>query len=143
VRTLLVFASLAFTLNGTSAFAEAGAATPVTSNKQPTRHTAQSPIHVRSLDSSIDMSQFAEKYQIDQSRAPTDRDVELPTPKARDEILNSAQLTKYVLKWDDLERDILYRRARRYDLAGLQNYYPDIPPQNLQQLKSIIEQRNR
>jgi hypothetical protein len=65
---------------------------------------------------------------------------ELPDPVKRNQILTEAGLEKTISKWDHLERDMLYMRARAMPLKELQTKYPKLPKRSLEKLKALIDQ---
>jgi hypothetical protein len=61
----------------------------------------------------------------------------LPRKAHREEVFaRVAGLAPYVEKWDELDRDLLYMRARNNTLAEMQEKTPNIPASILQQLKA-------
>lgn len=63
----------------------------------------------------------------------------LPGPRAMDQVFEKAGLIEDISDWDQLERDILYRRARIYDLKQLESLYSKLSSKKLSELTRLIQ----
>lgn len=70
---------------------------------------------------------------------PNDQETtEILTSDVREKFLVKSGAIKYVEGWDELEKDILFLRIKKYDLQTLTKAYPMIPQSVFEQLKQIL-----
>jgi hypothetical protein len=85
---------------------------------------------------------ISEDYPMDQMdpslKRPTEPQREVLNPAQTSFVLSKAQLFTETQNWDHLEKDILIVRTKKYSLNELKNYYPQIQPNKLLQLKTIL-----
>jgi hypothetical protein len=65
----------------------------------------------------------------------------IPVPHERDRLFEKAGLAESVKSWDDLDRDIFYRKARAMKVTELASAYPTLPLEKLKTLKTVISEK--
>ncbi len=99
-------------------------------------------IDVMALDPDVDLSPLKDPRYVPHSvgqTPPAPRD-ELPSPTERDQIFALAGLVAAIESMDDLDRDILFRRAEALTHRKLCERYSHLPPEGLQKLQERIRQ---
>ncbi len=67
--------------------------------------------------------------------APDSPDSSLPDRAMREKAFAHARLTDTIVEWDELERDLLYMRSKRFTIKELQEKYPKLDQSKLVKLK--------
>ncbi len=64
---------------------------------------------------------------------------ELPSVKMRDQFIEQAGLKKETSKMDQLDRDLLFKKAEWDTLEELQKKYPAIPSEKLKKFQALVK----
>ena len=67
----------------------------------------------------------------------------IPLAGERDLIFLKAGILKSLQKWQEIEKDIFFMRARHYSLPDLQKRYPKIPASSLRKLQNTMKEQRR
>lgn len=96
--------------------------------------------HIQQIDPNVDINKMAgpnvKLHTIDEL---TNKSGKLPPVEVRDAAIAHAGLTDDVKAWDELDKDILYLRARNFDCDRLKRSYPKLAPGKLSALQSEIK----
>jgi hypothetical protein len=100
-------------------------------------------VEVHSLDEDIDMSPldspYYNKHEGIEEEEPEIADA-LPPVKIRDLIYRNIDINSDLKDMDDLDKDMLWRWAKRLPLDDLHKKYPNIPKEKLNALKEGIHE---
>ena len=99
-------------------------------------------LEVRALDPNADLSElrdshYQKEYGVPEVKATKPRLV-LPSPDDRDFLFTEVGLLPAASEMDDLDRDVVYRRAYRLSAAALVKKYPDLPKKALEALHARL-----
>ena len=98
-------------------------------------------VYVNTFDNDIDTSSLDSSVVKSTQGAGENKSTvaALPHPGEMLKIFKSAGLEKEVASLNQMDRDILYMKVARRDLASVQKSYEQIPAEKLTNLKKLIE----
>ena len=97
-------------------------------------------IHIIATEPGLDLSPFAGRpYQLHPYGEPSPS--EAPSARERDGYFQEAQLLVQVVDWDELEKDLLFLRARHQALPELKKKYPSFSERSLETLQRLTKKR--
>ena len=96
-------------------------------------------IEVQQLNSETDLSGFQEPDYRVHKMSETNQSV--PTRFERNRAIKVAGLEPVVKEWDEVDRDVLYMRAKNLSMKDLQKDYPKIKSTLLKRLKKAAESK--
>lgn len=99
-------------------------------------------LKVHSFDENADLSSLDSKdYQVTKGLPESRKDrQELPSPDMLKKLFVDAGLGKDVQSMDDMDRDVLWRRADRLSVAAFLKEYPDLPSEGLKKFHKLVNQ---
>jgi hypothetical protein len=97
--------------------------------------------HVQSLDPDLDVSSLAApNVVVHQAKAPKqDAKDQLPSIEDRDTAFRKAGFETELSKWDELDRDHLYLRAKHMSEEKIFENYPTLPKKKLTALIQLLK----
>jgi len=97
--------------------------------------------HVQSLDPDLDVSSLAApNVVVRQAKAPKqDASDLLPSIEERDTAFRKAGFEAELAKWDELDRDHLYMRAKHMSAEKVFENYPSLPKKKLTALIQLLK----
>ncbi|MFL5785789.1 MAG: hypothetical protein ACJ76H_14320 [Bacteriovoracaceae bacterium] len=100
-------------------------------------------VDVNVLDPDVDSSQLMGPHTtVHEGLGPAPKvHDQIPVPLERDRLFAKAGLADSVKDWDDLDRDIFFRKARAMKVTELAASYPKLPVEKLKTLKSVIHEK--
>jgi hypothetical protein len=100
-------------------------------------------VHVMPLDPDLDVKVLTGNHQeiiVDSPSTPASGSkTSLPSREDRERLFKKVGITKYIGSFDELDRDVLFKRARSSSPAELRKTYPSIPLEALQGLVRVIQ----
>ena len=110
---------------------------PASINRKP---NADNGISVVPMQTGLDLREMKKTgYEVyDPAAARAAQAAEEPEPAERDALFLEAGAWPFVMKLDQLDRDLLYLRAREYTAANLAKTYPKIPASVRSKLQTLL-----
>lgn len=100
------------------------------------------PVQVVILDPEFDADLLGnpdKKFEIKRLEDLPENPTGLPGLRAREASFTKAGLLKFISHWDELDRDLLYTRARGFSSERLVRKYPNLPNDALLKLQEDLQ----
>ena len=101
-------------------------------------------VYVHSFDPDINLEKIkSEKIEVKSGPGRYVSQMrDLPSSYEMDSILKKAGFGKEVLNMDQMDKDLLYLKAKKRPMEYLLRKYPDLPEKKLERLKKLIEEHS-
>ena len=84
---------------------------------------------------SLQSDKYDKRYGLPQQK---NNSYSLPSPELLDQILNEVELGPETSSMDQLDKDMLARKAKKYSIYRLRKSYPDLDENKLKKLKERL-----
>ena len=106
----------------------------------------ESDIHIHSLDPNLNPKEFGGKYKkhsyedFKKEQSKNTAKSKLPPPKYLTELFEKSKLTDETKTMDQMDKDMLFMKAKKYKIDALKKNYPNISEDKLVSLKKNIDE---